>query len=86
MNTKFLSVIAAMILIVNVSVAHATPLESLIQISGAENYWLVTPAMNGIEGTTALLEQVALTPVKPRPCPKGKVCLPQPCRPPKCRS
>jgi len=87
MNMKILSVIAVMTLIVSVSMAHATPPESLIQIGGVENYWLVTPAMDGIEGTTALLEQVALSEkasvaLKPIPCPKGKVCPPPP--PPKC--
>jgi hypothetical protein len=95
MNTKILGVIAAMTLIVSVSMAYATPSESLIQIGGVENSWLGTPAMDGIEGTTALLEQVALSenasvapkpipcpPVCPPPCPKGKVC-PTP-RPPTC--
>lgn len=93
MNTKILGVIAAMTLIVSVSMAYATPSESLIQMGGVENYWLVTPAVDGIEGMSVLLEQVALSenasvapkpiPCPPRcppPCPKGKICP----TPPKC--
>lgn len=88
MNTKLLSVIVATILMVSVGMAHATPRESLVQMGGVENGWLVTPAVDGIGGTTALLEQVALSEKasvvpKPIPCPKGKVCPPPP-PPPTC--